>query len=78
MKCRPGHQNKVYNTFFSSKDKYVASISEDYFVLIYEIFPDKEPQEVFRTKFTDKSVPFGVKGCFADAKEGYKVYVPGT
>ncbi len=44
LKCRPGHKNKVYNTFTSAGDQYIVSIGEDGFVLIYELSAEKDPQ----------------------------------
>lgn len=43
-KCRPGHNSKIINIFFSQNEKYIVSIGEDCFMLVYELFYDKDPQ----------------------------------
>lgn len=78
LKCRPGHKNKIYNAFFNRGEKFVVSIGEDLCVLIYEIFVDRDPQEVFRTQFTNSPIPTAIKGSFYDHSDGYRVYIPGT
>lgn len=68
MKCRPGHSSKVYNTFFSAEGRYVASIGEDGYILIYEILDDKDPKEVFRTKYANEPLSHMIQGCFSKMK----------
>ena len=47
-KCRPGHQNKIINTFFSFDERFVVSIGMDCMALVYEL--GSEPVEAYRTK----------------------------
>lgn len=50
-KCRPGHQNKVIENFFSPNENLIISMGQDCMVLVYQLSADKEPLEVYRAKY---------------------------
>ena len=78
-KCRPGHESKILNTFFSHDDQYVVSIGQDMNCLIYEINESKDPQETFRQKIpSSEPLPINISGCFHLNSASRRVYVPGT
>lgn len=77
-KCRPGHQNKIVNTFFSPDEKYIASIGQDCVALIYEL-SEGEPLEVYRAKFCIElpTLSQNMSGCFSKNPQTMKAFLPG-
>ena len=77
-KCRPGHQNKIVDTFFSQNEKYIASIGQDCVALIYEL-SEGEPLEVYRTKFCSElpTLTGNISGCFSKGIDKMRIFLPG-
>jgi hypothetical protein len=75
-KCRPGHNSKVLNTFFSPNEDFIVSIGEDCSLMVYRLEEGLEPQEVFRTKIGCE-VGVELSGCFLVWKGINTIFIPG-
>lgn len=75
-KCRPGHAKKVINVFWSSDSLYVASISEDCTLLVFEVLEGVEPREVFKCEFISEIPAQQIKATFSSVVHS-TAYIPG-